>query len=168
MYCIGQRKFVSLQQLVDHYQVDFEILIFKSIYSCLLFLPPMMGWMHTIMIPCTLHMLSICWKVFSSSRELQSTRRKRGRSYFWSNLWPNEPSEPVSQSWFWPQNFKKSKFAPNPITVWKATVQVELKLSLRGVSSKKWHTVQWLKLCNQNSVSFLFTKNMILFWTLKY
>ena len=24
MYCIGQRKFVSLQQLVDHYQVDFE------------------------------------------------------------------------------------------------------------------------------------------------
>ena len=24
MYCIGQRKFVSLQQLVDHYQVKFE------------------------------------------------------------------------------------------------------------------------------------------------
>ena len=25
MYCIGQRKFVSLQQLVDHYQVYFQI-----------------------------------------------------------------------------------------------------------------------------------------------
>ena len=42
MYCIGQRKFVSLQQLVDHYQVYFQIQSSNQYLFLLFFFYPWM------------------------------------------------------------------------------------------------------------------------------
>ena len=47
-------------------------------------------------------------------------------------------------------------------------LQFKLNLNFRCEVCHPKSGIQWRKLCNQNSVSFLFTKNMILFWTLKY
>ena len=76
--------------------------------------------------------------------------------------WALSASLQVFKSWFWPQ--KKS----NCTKPHHSLKKFKLNFNFGCEVCSPLNGIQWRKLCNQNSVSYLFTKNMILFWTLKY
>ena len=128
MYCIGQRKFVSLQQLVDHYQVYFQIQSSNQYLFLLFFFYP---WMLK--------------------------RMKSSTSFFpeSSNLHVTKGGEAISDQTFGQVSSKSlpsHRFDLKPLLKVKQTPSQSEKLNSNfccKVCPSKSGT-QWRKLCNQN------------------